>query len=75
MDLTIYKKYTSIHYYLPALLADPTPKVPVVVEVQSSGKSSLLEGLMGLSVPVANGLCTVLVMQLRLPSAGKKKPR
>jgi GTPase SAR1 family protein len=47
----------------------------VVVGDQSSGKSSLLEGLTGLSFPVARDLCTRFATQIvlrRAPEAGVK---
>lgn len=46
----------------------------MVVGDQSSGKSSLLEGLTGLPFPVASGLCTRFVTQVvfrRTPSKQK----
>ncbi|KAF2857272.1 P-loop containing nucleoside triphosphate hydrolase protein [Piedraia hortae CBS 480.64] len=41
----------------------------VVVGDQSSGKSSLLEGLTGLNFPIASELCTRFVTQIRLRRA------
>lgn len=41
----------------------------VVVGDQSSGKSSLLEGLTGLSFPIASDLCTRFAMQIVLRRA------
>jgi hypothetical protein len=46
-----------------------TPSELVVVGDQSSGKSSLLEGLTGLSFPVASDLCTRFATQIVLRRA------
>jgi GTPase SAR1 family protein len=45
----------------------------VVVGDQSSGKSSLLEGLTGLSFPVASDLCTRFATQIVLRRAPASK--
>ena len=45
------------------------PRKLVVVGDQSSGKSSLLEGLTGLSFPVASDLCTRFATQIVLRRA------
>jgi GTPase SAR1 family protein len=46
-----------------------SPSKLVVVGDQSSGKSSLLEGLTGLSFPVASDLCTRFATQIVLRRA------
>jgi GTPase SAR1 family protein len=46
-----------------------TPDKLVVIGDQSSGKSSLLEGLTGLSFPIASDLCTRFATQIVLRRA------
>lgn len=47
----------------------------VVVGDQSSGKSSLLEGLTGLSFPTDNGLCTRFATQIILRRSDQTQAR
>lgn len=46
----------------------------MVVGDQSSGKSSLLEGLTGLAFPVASGLCTRFATQIVLRRSFEEQP-
>ncbi|KAK8141153.1 hypothetical protein G3M48_000691 [Beauveria asiatica] len=50
----------------------PLPQI-VVVGDQSSGKSSLLEGLTGLSFPIASDLCTRFATQIVLQRTSRDK--
>ena len=67
-------KYLTVIDSFRELGVNESISLPQLVAVgdQSSGKSSLLEGLTGLSFPVAGDLCTRFATQLVMRRSGKE---